>query len=202
MDLTRERGSSSWLTALPLEEHGFPLHKGAFADALALRYGWAPSRTQTSCACGANFTVEHVLSCPRGGFPSIRHNEIRDITANLLSKVCKNTTIEKCFRRHKLEKKRAYCQHVREIEHASFTPLVLSASVGLTKEATNFYKRLASLLADKWDQPYSQTMNWLRCRISFALLHSAIQCGARSSCGHAIRSPVDLVTAETHINHL
>ena len=40
MDLARERGSSSWLTALPLEKHGFLLHKGAFADALALRYGW------------------------------------------------------------------------------------------------------------------------------------------------------------------
>ena len=253
----------SWLTSLPLEERGFSLHKGAFADALALRYGWVPSRTPTSCACGANFTVEHVLSCPRGGFPPIHHNEIRDITANLLSKVCndvrvepdlqeltteelsgrtanttdgarldiavngfrggrfkwtfldvrvfnpyapsnRNTTIEKCFRKHKLEKKRAYSQRVREIKHASFTPLVLSASGGLTKEATNFYKRLASLLADKWDQPYSQTRNWLRCRISFALLHSAIQCirGACSSCDHAILSPVDLVTAEAHINHL
>ena len=116
----------------------------------------------------------------------------------------RNTTIEKCFRKHEMEKKRAYSQRVREIEHASFTPLVLSASGGFAKEATNFYKRLASLLADKWDQPYSQTMNWLRCRISFALLRSAIQCirGARSSRGHAIFSPVDLVTAEAHINDL
>ena len=38
MDLARERGSSSWLTARPLEEHDFSLHKGAFVDALALRY--------------------------------------------------------------------------------------------------------------------------------------------------------------------
>ena len=81
MDLARERGSSSWLTTMPLEEHGFSLHKGAFVDALALRYGWIPSNTPTSCVCGANFTVEHMLSCPRGGFPTIRHNEIRDITA-------------------------------------------------------------------------------------------------------------------------
>ena len=94
MDLARERGSSSWLTALPLEEHGFSLHKSAFIDALALRYGWVPSRSPTSCACGANFTVEHALSCPRGGFPSIRHNEIRDITANLLSKVCNDVRVE------------------------------------------------------------------------------------------------------------
>ena len=34
--------------------------------------------------------------------------------------------------------KRAYAQRVREIEHSSFTPLVMSASGGLAKEATNF----------------------------------------------------------------
>ena len=35
-----EKGASAWLTALPIEEHGFALHKVAFRDALALRYGW------------------------------------------------------------------------------------------------------------------------------------------------------------------
>ena len=198
-----------------------------------------------------------MLSCPWGGFPSIRHNEI---TATLLTEVCndvrvnpdlqevtteelrgrsanttdgarldiavngfwggrfertfvdvrvfnpyapsnRNTTIEKTYRKHKMEKKRAYTQRVREIEHSSFTPLVLSASGGFAREATHFYKRLASRLADKWDQPFRLTMRWLRCTISFALLRSAIQCirGARSSRGHAVFSPVDLVTAEANL---
>ena len=39
MDLTSQPGASSWLTLLPIKEHGFCLHKGAFADAMALRYG-------------------------------------------------------------------------------------------------------------------------------------------------------------------
>ena len=105
------------------------------------------------------------------------------------------TPSEKTYRKHEMEKKRAYAQRVREIEH--FTLLVLSASGGFAREATHFYKRLASRLADKWDQPYSLTMRCLRCTISFALLRSAIQCirGARSSRGHAVFSPVDLVTA-------
>ena len=47
MDLASQRGASSWLTSLPIKEHGFCLHKGAFADALALRYGWAPTKTPT-----------------------------------------------------------------------------------------------------------------------------------------------------------
>jgi len=34
------------------------------------------------------FSVEHSFSCPKGGFPSIRHNEIRDLTAILLTEVC------------------------------------------------------------------------------------------------------------------
>ena len=40
MELAKEKGSSSWLTALPLESHGFAPHKSSFKDALYLRYGW------------------------------------------------------------------------------------------------------------------------------------------------------------------
>ena len=46
------------------------------------------------CACGSSFTVEHVLSCPRGGFPIIRHNEIRDVTATMLTEVCHDVLVE------------------------------------------------------------------------------------------------------------
>ena len=38
--------------------------------------------------------VEHALSCPKSGFPSIRHNEVRDLTATLLSEVCHNVSFE------------------------------------------------------------------------------------------------------------
>ena len=94
VDLAKEKGASTWLTALPLKEHGFSLHKAAFHDAMALRYGWSPSNLPSKCDCGNNFTVEHALSCAKGGFPSIRHNEIRDLTANLLTEVCNEVCIE------------------------------------------------------------------------------------------------------------
>ncbi len=58
---------------------------------MTLRYNWQPT---LSCGCGAKFSVEHVLSCPKGGFPSIWHNEIRDLTANLLTEVCSNVSTE------------------------------------------------------------------------------------------------------------
>ena len=107
------------------------------------------------------------------------------------------------YRTHEKMKKRAYQQRVLEIEHASFTPVVLSATCGMANEATFFYKRIASFLALKWDQHYSTVMIWLRCRITFALLRLAIQClrGARSSRGLAckLETPVDLVTSESQL---
>ena len=39
MTLSQEQGASTWLTARPIEEHGFALHKTAFRDRIALRYG-------------------------------------------------------------------------------------------------------------------------------------------------------------------
>ena len=94
VDLAKEKGASTWLTALPLKEHGFTLNRAAFHDAMALRYGWSPSNLPSKCDCGNHFTVEHALSCAKGGFPSIRHNEIRNLTANLLTEVCSEVCIE------------------------------------------------------------------------------------------------------------
>ena len=88
MEASSEKGASSWLSTLPIAEHGFALHKGEFRDALCLRYGWRPPRLPSHCICSNQFTVQHAINCPRGGFPSIRHNEIRDITADLMSEVC------------------------------------------------------------------------------------------------------------------
>ena len=110
-----------------------------------------------------------------------------------------------CYRKHENIKKRAYEQRVREIEHSSFTPLVLSLTGGLEKAATVCYKRLASMLSSKHDQPYSSTIAWIRCALSFSLLRSSIQCirGARSTVGHTMRQPVppiDLVTSEAGLS--
>ena len=80
------------------------------------------------------------------------------------------------YRRHEQMKRRQYDQRVRDIEMASFTPLVFSSSGGFGPASTTTFKRLASCLAGKWAMPYSAVMGWLRCRISFALLRSSIMC--------------------------
>ena len=118
----------------------------------------------------------------------------------------RHTNLQSVYSKHEQIKKRAYEQRIREVEHATFSPLVLSATGGLAREADTFYKRLASMLASKWDHTYSSTLCWLRCRLSFSLLRSSIQAirGARSSCGHAIKTPmvIDLINSESRLSSL
>ena len=94
LKLASEKGSSIWLTSLPLDEFGFSLHKRAFSDAIALRYGWTLPNTPTQCDCGVSFSVDHSLSCPKGGFLTIRHNQLRNMTASLLTEVCHDVEIK------------------------------------------------------------------------------------------------------------
>jgi hypothetical protein len=59
MDLLCEKGSSSWLSALPLQDQGFNLNKGEFRDALSLRYGWQLKNSPHYCRCGKSFSTDH-----------------------------------------------------------------------------------------------------------------------------------------------
>ena len=210
LELAQEKGASTWLTLLPIEERGFALHKAAFKDALSLRYGWSILNPPAHYTCKQPFSIEHALNCKTGGFPAVRHNEVRDIKASLLSEVCHGVTVEPhlqslsgeimsrssainedgarldvaaygfwggrfekafmdvrasvqppsaqsnrrgplapVYRRHELEKKRQYNQRIREIERATFTPLMLSVTGGMSKSATTFYKRRASMINEK-----------------------------------------------------
>ena len=89
-----EKGASSWLSSLPLKEHDFHLEKQKFWDTIRTRYGIDLARLPTKCVCNADFTIEHALNCKLGGFVSTRHNDVRDFTAQLLSEVANDVTIE------------------------------------------------------------------------------------------------------------
>lgn len=172
------------------------------------------------------------MICPMGGFPTIRHNEVCNLTASLLSTVCHNVATEPCllewwvhevmlyhhcwrgmsrhpskrilvyctrcifwcegfhpnassnnteslssvYKRHEDIKKRVCGQRVHEVEHRVFTPLVLSTSGGMGREATTFYKRLADMLATHQRRLYSIAMSWLRCKLSFTTIRASIMC--------------------------
>ena len=99
------------------------------------------------------------------------------------------------------KKRRMYEQRVHEVEYASFVPIVLSATGGMARQASVFYKCLASLLASKRDLPYSTTVNWLR-SITSLLIRSAIQCvrGALLSFHRPdYHAHIDLVVSQSHL---
>ena len=48
----------------------------------------------TSCPCDSKFDIQHSMSYKEGGFLCIRHNDLRDQTANMMSEVCQDIEIE------------------------------------------------------------------------------------------------------------
>ena len=98
-------------------------------------------------------------------------------------------------RRNEQEKRRQYDSRIRTVEHGTFTPLIFTTAGGMGPAATTFYKRLASNLSDYHKKPYLLILNWIRCRLSFSLLRSAILClrGARSSYHRPIFSNINLL---------
>ena len=90
----------------------------------------------------------------------------------------RNITIGKCYTKHEKEKKRAYEQRVREIEHACFTPLVMSASGGFTKEATIFLQNASLQIGRKVGsviQPHHELVKVQHVLCSPTLSHSVHQ---------------------------
>ena len=62
------------------------------------------------------------------------------------------------------------------MEQATFTPLVFSTTGGMAGECLKFHSRLAELVAAKKGEDYATTMTWIRAKVSFALLRSALVC--------------------------
>ena len=63
-------------------------------DTLCLHYGLHPLHLTDQCPCGESFSIDHSMSCPTGGFPTIRHNEERDLFAAMFTKVCHDIETE------------------------------------------------------------------------------------------------------------
>ena len=92
--LSQEKGASSWLSIIPLKEMGFTLNKKEFHDVVSLRYDWEIKDIPSKCVCGERFDVNHAMICMKGGFVVQRHNELRDLEAELLNLVCKDVETE------------------------------------------------------------------------------------------------------------
>ena len=80
-------GASCSLSAIPLEQYGFSLNKAEFRDTIMLRYWKELKCLPATYPCDQRYDTRHALNCKKGGFVTIRHNNIRDYEANLLAKI-------------------------------------------------------------------------------------------------------------------
>ena len=85
-----------------------------------------------------------------------------------------NKDIRQVYRSHEMEKKRTYNERIIEVEKGSFTPIVVSTFGGMGQEAEKFHKRLAQLISEKRNEPYSCVVNYIRTRLRFTLLKSVL----------------------------
>ena len=210
---------------------------------------------------GKPFSADHALNCKIGGYPCIRHNQVRDLLASLMKEVCTDvrtepelqpltgevfnraTTIttdearldieargfwecrQECtmfdvrvfnpcadsyrhaplstlYRRQEQLKRNAYEERVRQVEKASFVPLVFTTSGSASPAATVVLIRLAARLAEARDLSYSTVMGWLRCRLSFCLLRCAVMCfrGSRSRRTTALENVPNFACSAATVN--
>ena len=83
-------------------------------------------------------------------------------------------SVPSMYKLHEAEKQRRYEARVRDVGHASFVPIVFSVAGGCGKAAAVLMERIGSMLCEKRNEPFSVVMASMRCRISFALLRSAV----------------------------
>jgi hypothetical protein len=73
----RSRETGAWITATPDRLNGTDLSAEEFRDSLRLRFGLLPSFLPHRCdGCNERFTVDHAMSCKKGGLVVMRHNDV------------------------------------------------------------------------------------------------------------------------------
>jgi hypothetical protein len=179
--------------------------------------------------------TNHALNCPYGGLPKVRHDEIRDVLANILRQTgvgpvstepllnlpgvnrtkgdiqvrgllrpghgtvmdvkvmntsapsVSGSTVAAVLQSAETQKETKY-RAAAQAQGVSFISLVFGVDGSMGVHANAFLRRVSGLLAMKWNQPYSTTMNWMRARITCAIARASPHCIR----GTRYRAPVPL----------
>ena len=87
-------------------------------------------------------------------------------------------------------------QRVLEVEHGTFTPLIMGTNGGMGGECEQFISRLANKLAIKRNELYSTVKTWLRIRLSFEIVRSALLCVKAGLHFQSFCSPIKALKVE------
>ena len=61
---------------------------------MCLGYGLPLKRLPSHCGCSKPYNVQHAISCKKGGFVTLRHNELRNNIAEMLEEVTSDVKLE------------------------------------------------------------------------------------------------------------
>ena len=72
--LHRATRNGAWLSAVPHHLNGTELSREELRHNICLKYGLMPQDIPATCdGCGKNFSIEHTLSCTKGGLVLARY---------------------------------------------------------------------------------------------------------------------------------
>ncbi|CAH3184462.1 unnamed protein product, partial [Porites lobata] len=193
LDLETEKGSSAWLTVLPLQDLGFNLNKREFRDAVKLRYDWPVEDIPSTCACGEAFTVDHSMICKLGDISGEHLNR----GSNKAQDARLDIHARGFWERHRSAFFDVRVCHPNAVSYRDLEPQqIYRIHENEKSECLKYHSRLAQLIAIKKGEQYAKTISWIRTRTSFALLRSALVClrGSRTR-----RVPFDIKNVDIDV---
>ena len=112
----------------------------------------------------------------------------------------RDLTSKQIYKKHENEKKMQYAEIVMEIEQGTFTPLVFTTTGGMMDECVKYHSRLAELITNKKGERYASGISWIRAKVSFAIVRSAILCLRGRS--RSRRRQLDSVDSDLQIDNI
>ena len=84
--------------------------------------------------------------------------------------------IDTVVKEQEQKKKREYNARILEVEHSTFTPIILTTKGAMGKECQIYHKSLAEKLSIKSGDRYEEVTRLMRVKLSFIVLKAALTC--------------------------
>ena len=110
----------------------------------------------------------------------------------------RDLTPKQIYKKHENEKKRQYAERVIKIEQRLFTPLVFTTKDGMA-DCVKYHGRRGELIANKKGESCSSAISWIRAKVSFAIVRSAI---LSLRCSRSRRRQLDFVDSDLQIENV
>ena len=98
----------------------------------------------------ANKSIQARVNISAHGFWLIGQVALFDVRVlNSTAKRYVNQELRKSYEINEKEKKKQYNGRILQVEHRTFTPLVMSTTGGIGRESRKFYARLSEMISEK-----------------------------------------------------